>query len=157
VAPPRAIVAGVWTSWLQGFDDSVEIRLADPVDDLVLTRAELQLGLALPHDLRSLLAETDGITDASDVELVWAAERIAEENLGLRRDHETPAVPRGGGDLLFFGDTGTADLFAYRITADGAVCEPDVYLWKYQPGTARWVASDLQSLLDAWFSRELEL
>jgi hypothetical protein len=147
----------VWTSWLQGFDDSVEIRLADPVDALVLARAEHQLGLTLPTDLRSLLAETDGITDAADVELVWAAERIAEENLGLRRDHETPAVPRGGGDLLFFGDTGSEDLFAYRISGDGEVSGPDVYLWRYQPGTARWVASDLQALLDAWFSRELEL
>ena len=147
----------MWTAWLQGFDDSVAIRLADPVDELALARAEHQLGLTLPEDLRSLLAETDGIADASDVELVWAAERIAEENLGLRRDHETPAVPRGGGDLLFFGDTGTEDLFAYRITADGSVSGPDVYLWNYQLATARWIASDLQALLDAWFSGELEL
>lgn len=145
----------MWTSWLQGFDESVRIRLADPVDALVLARAEHQLGLTLPGDLRSLLAETDGIADASDVELVWAAERIAEENLGLRRDDATPAVPRGGGDLLFFGDTGSTDLFAYRITG-GLVTEPDVYLWKYLAGSARWVASDLQALLDAWFSRELE-
>jgi hypothetical protein len=149
------MVGHVWTSWLQGFDDSVEIRLADPAEALVLAKTEHDLGLALPEDLRSLLAETDGIADASDVELVWAAERIAEENVGLRRG-ESGIVPRGGGDLLFFGDPGTEDVFAYRIR-DGVVTEPDVYLWAHLSSAARWIASDLQALLDAWFCGDLEL
>jgi hypothetical protein len=145
----------VWTSWLQGFDDSVGIRLADPAEALVLVRTEHELGLPLPEDLRSLLAETDGIADAFDVELVWAAERIAEENAGLRRG-ASEIVPRAGGSLLFFGDPGTEDLFAYRIS-DGVVAEPDVYLWAHASEKARWIASDLQALLDAWLSGDFEL
>ncbi|HEY2832838.1 MAG TPA: SMI1/KNR4 family protein [Sporichthyaceae bacterium] len=141
----------MWTAWLRTLDDfGVVVELADPADEATIDELEDKLGLDLPRDLRSLLLETDGLADDEGGEPVWPVERIVEENLELGRDGDTPAMPEGGGlevDLLFFGDTGGEDLFAYRLEEN----RPDVYLWVADRRETRWVASDLQSMLDAWF------
>lgn len=133
----------MWTAWLRGLGELVE--LADPADERELLRAESEVGLALPRDLRSLLAETDGLADAQGRELVWPVERIAEENAPLRAG------------LLVFGDTGGEDLLAYGVgRADGPGARPgpgpDILLWEHARDGARWIAPDLQSLLDDWFA-----
>lgn len=117
--------------------------LAEPAGAEVLAEVEAKLGAPLPEDLRTLLAETDGLTDDSGGEPVWPVERIGEENQA-RLGPVASADP----DLVFFGDTGTEDLFAYRSV------EPDIYLWSAADGRTRWVASDLRSLLDTWFTAE---
>ena len=139
----------MWTAWLRTIDDfGVVVELAEPADAATIDACEDKLGLDLPDDLRSLLLETDGLADDAGGEPVWPVERIVEENLELGRDGDTPALPEGAEDgLLFFGDTGGDDLFAYRL-GEG---RPDVYLWVAGGNESRWVASDLRSMLDAWF------
>ncbi len=147
----------MWTAWLRGLDsDEGMIALAEPVPADALGDAEERLGLILPADLRSLLCETAGLGDAEGAEPVWPAERIAAENVLLRSVGSTPALPDGADeDLLFFGDAGDGNLFAYEIDEEGDITESDIFLWKAQIGEATWVASDLQSMLDAWFSGTL--
>ena len=147
----------MWTAWLRGIDDLVE--LAGPVGEEHLARAEAQLGHPLPAELRSLLAETDGLVDASGGEPVWPLERIVAENADPGGGAPPPA--EGGAGLFFFGDAGGEDLFAYR--AHGAarpeglatdVLATDVLIWEHEQGAARWAAPDLQALLDEWLSRD---
>jgi hypothetical protein len=139
----------MWTAWLRAIDDyGVVVELSDPADETTIDALEDQLGLDLPEDLRSLLLETDGLVDDAGGEPVWPVERIVEENLALGRDGDTPVLPEGAdADLLFFGDTGGDDLFVYRLGGN----RPDVYLWVAGRQETHWVASDLQSMLDAWF------
>lgn len=144
----------MWTAWLRGLDsDEGTIALSEPVDAEALADAEERLGLILPVDLRSLLSETDGVGDTEGAEPVWPVDRIADENVMLRSVGSTPALPDGADeDLLFFGDAGGGDLFAYELDEEGDVTETDVFLWKAGSGEATWIASDLQSMLDDWFS-----
>lgn len=147
----------MWTAWLRGLGaDEGTIALAEPVDADALGEAEERLGLILPVDLRSLLCETDGVGDTEGAEPVWSIERIADENVMLRSVGSTPALPDGADDdLLFFGDAGDGDLFAYELDDAGDITETDVFLWKVGAGEATWIASDLQSMLDDWFSGTL--
>lgn len=142
----------MWTAWLRGLDsDEAKVVLAEPVAADALAEAEERLGLILPVDLRSLLSETDGLGSADGAEPVWPVERIADENEQLRDVGSTPALPEGADeDLLFFGDAGGGNLFAYELDDDGDITEPDIFLWLAEAGEARWIASDLQSLLDDW-------
>jgi hypothetical protein len=147
----------MWTAWLRGLDSLGDnVSLSEPVDPDVLGDAEERLGMVLPEDLRSLLHESDGINGAGRGEPVWPVERIAEENVLLRSAGSTPALPDGADDdLLFFGDAGQGQLFAYELDAGGEVSESDVFLWQPGLGEAVWIASDLQSLLDDWVRGEL--
>ena len=147
----------MWTAWLRGLDSLGQtVALSDPADPDTLSDAEERLGLVFPEDLRSLLFESDGINGAGRGEPVWPVERIAEENLLLRNAGSTPALPEGADDdLLFFGDAGQGQLFAYELDAGGEVSESDVFVWQPGLGEAVWIASDLQSLLDDWARGEL--
>ena len=147
----------MWTAWLRGLDSLGDtVSLADPVDPDALGDAEERLGLLLPEDLRSLLHESDGINGAGRGEPVWPVERIAEENLLLRSAGSTPALPDGADDdLLFFGDAGNGQLFAYELDAGGEISDSDVFVWQADVGEAVWIASDLQSLLDDWVRGDL--
>ncbi len=147
----------MWTAWLRGLDSLPDaVSLAEPVDPDALGDAEQRLGLMLPEDLRSLLSETDGLGGAGRGEPVWPVERIAAENVLLRSEGSTPALPDGADDdLLFFGDAGKGQLFAYELDAGGEISDPDVFIWQPGLGEAVWIASDLQSLLDDWVRGEL--
>ena len=146
----------MWTAWLRGLDTAENtITLTDPVDPDALGDAEERLGLILPPALRSLLIESDGISGIGRGEPVWPVERIAEENLLLRTEGSTPALPDGADDdLLFIGDLGEGRLLAYELEGD-EIDETDVYLWQPELREAVWVASDLQSLLDDWYRGDL--
>ena len=131
----------MWTAWLRAIGEDGTVVLTEPAGADALAEVEAKLGATLPDDLRTLLAETDGLTDDSGGEPVWPVERIGEENQA-RLGPVAAADP----DLVFFGDTGTEDLFAYRSS------QPDIYLWSAADGRTRWVASDLRSFLDTWFA-----
>lgn len=133
----------MWTAWLRAIGDDGTVVLSDPAPAEVLAEIEARLGVPLLEDLRTLLAETDGLADDAGAEPVWPVERIGEEN-----QSRLGPVADADADLVFFGDTGTEDLFAYRADAT------DIYLWSAADGRTRWVASDLRSLLDTWFAAE---
>ncbi|MGQ0844002.1 MAG: SMI1/KNR4 family protein [Sporichthyaceae bacterium] len=133
----------MWTAWLRAIGEDGAVVLAEPAVPEVLADVEAKLGSPLLEDLRSLLAESDGLADDSGGEPVWPVERIGEENAA-----RLGPVADADADLVFFGDTGTEDLFAYRAAG------PDIYLWCAADGKTRWVASDLRSLLDTWFADE---
>jgi hypothetical protein len=53
--------------------------------------------------------------------------------------------------LLFFGDAGNGDQFAFSIQADGAIHRPDVFAWNHEDDSRVWVAPTLK----VFFERSL--
>jgi hypothetical protein len=121
----------------------------------VLTATERRLGHRLPRDLRGLLSESDGVHGEFDLGLVWPAARIVEDNLRMR----TGMVP---GDafmpfdpLLFFGDAGNGDCFAFPLVS--APRDQNVFAWDHEDDSRSWVAPDLRRFLEWWADGRIRL
>jgi hypothetical protein len=96
----------------------------------LLAAAEQRLGRRFPEDLAGLLRETDGVRGDDGLDAIWPVERIVRDN-----------VPAG--DLLYFGDNGGGDRFAYRPgDPSGAILVCD-----HETGERRPVATNLADYL----------
>ena len=123
--------------------DFAEAEFSDPVDSAAVSGAELRLGCRLPAELVSLLRETDGIVGHYGVDTVWPLERIVEDNLRFRSDATFATLYMPFAPLLFFGDNGGGDQFAFVRTPPRA----DVFVWEHEDDSRRWVARDLRDYL----------
>src|SRR5438105_4825901 len=87
--------------------------LAKGASPALIAAAQDRLGQALPEDLGELLAETDGVRGGSGLDVVWPVHRIVRDNLEFRTfpDFKELYAPFDG--LLFFGDNGGVDQFAF--------------------------------------------
>ncbi|MBR7839654.1 SMI1/KNR4 family protein [Actinospica durhamensis] len=80
--------------------------------------------------------------------LVWSIERIAAENLRLRRDADFASLYMPFDSLLFFGDAGNDDLFGL-VPHTGRL---DVFVWNHGDDSRMWVARGLGDYLEGWLS-----
>ncbi|TLS41968.1 SMI1/KNR4 family protein [Streptomyces montanus] len=136
----------MWTETaLQAFP---EAEFRDPVDAVAMDAAEQRLGHSLPAELRALLLETDGIVGHYGTDTVWPLERIVEQNLHFRSSTAFAELYMPFDPLLFFGDNGAGDQFAFVRTPR----RPDIFVWEHEDDSRRWVASGLVDYL----SRSLE-
>jgi hypothetical protein len=108
-----------------------------------VAEAVRRLGDTLPGELRGLLAETDGIVGRSGVDTVWPIERIVEQNLLFRTDASFAQLYMPFDALLFFGDNGGGDRFAFVRRPE----RPDIFVWEHESDSRRWVANDLKDYL----------
>ncbi|MFI9213954.1 SMI1/KNR4 family protein [Streptomyces sp. NPDC053253] len=115
-----------------------------PAQVAALADAERRLGCGLPDELRQLLLESDGIIGHTAVDTVWPAERIAERNLFFRSDRSFAQLYMPFDALLFFGDNGGGDQFAFVQTPQ----RRDIFVWEHETDSRRWVAGDLGDYLD---------
>lgn len=69
----------MWRSLIQRFTS--ECEFAPPVSPSQIAAVEQALGVDFPEDLRSLLAETNGVVGEYGLGLVWPLERIEADNL----------------------------------------------------------------------------
>jgi hypothetical protein len=130
---------------------SGDCTFADPASDDEIAAAEKSLGLSLPPSLRVLLKETNGVNGRYCDALVWSAATIASENLAFRKDFRDLYMPFDG--LLFFGDAGNGDQFAYPLLNNTAeVQRLDIFIWDHETDCRKWVARSLQD----HFRRQLE-
>ncbi|MGW7367786.1 SMI1/KNR4 family protein [Streptomyces sp. NPDC054841] len=120
-----------------------EAEFSEPVDGAALAAAEQRLGCPLPADLVSLLRETDGIVGHYGVAAVWPLQRIVEDNLRFRSDRSFADLYMPFDALLFFGDNGGGDQFAFVRTP----ARPDIFVWEHESDSRRWVAGDLRDYL----------
>ncbi|MFG2140923.1 SMI1/KNR4 family protein [Streptomyces sp. NPDC048650] len=120
-----------------------EAEFRVPVDAVGLAAARQRLGCSLPSGLVSLLQETDGIVGRYGVETVWPLERIIKENLRFWSDDSFADLYMPLEALLFFGDNGGGDQFAFVRKPPRA----DIFVWEPEDDSRRWVARDLQDYL----------
>ncbi|WP_049653590.1 SMI1/KNR4 family protein [Kitasatospora sp. MY 5-36] len=116
---------------------------AEPADESVLAEAERKLGEELPSELRQLLLESNGIVGRTSVDTVWTVEQIVEQNLHFRTDGSFARLYMPFDALLFFGDNGGGDQFAFVRTPRRL----DVFVWEHETDSRRWVAGGLRDYL----------
>jgi hypothetical protein len=111
--------------------------------------AEARLGVSLPAALSDLLRETNGAFGQHSLRIVWPIERIVRDNLDFRSSLEFRNLYMPFDPLLFFGDGGNGDQFAFVIL-NGVVRNPDVFVWNHEDDSRTWVAPDLERYLEWW-------
>jgi hypothetical protein len=130
-----------WKELISSLTD--DCTFADPASSGEIVAAERSLGLSLPQSLRALLKETNGVNGRYGEALVWSAATIASENLAFRQDFRDLYMPFDG--LLFFGDAGNGDQFAYPLLNNVAeVQRLDIFIWDHESDCRKWVARSLQ-------------
>lgn len=120
-----------------------EAEFRSPAQVAALADAEHRLGRAVPADLRQLLLECDGIIGHTAVDTVWSVEQIVARNLLFRTDSSFAQLYMSFDALLFFGDNGGGDQFAFVQTPQ----RPDIFVWEHETDSRRWVARDLRDYL----------
>uniref|UniRef100_A0AAU2JRR6 SMI1/KNR4 family protein n=1 Tax=Streptomyces sp. NBC_00049 TaxID=2903617 RepID=A0AAU2JRR6_9ACTN len=114
-----------------------------PVGTAALVEAERRLGCGLPAELLSLLRETDGVVGEYGTDVVWPLGQIVEQNLSFWSASSFAELYMPFDALLFFGDNGGGDQFAFVRTPR----RPDIFVWEHEDDSRRWVARDLRDYL----------
>ena len=131
-----------------------DVRSAPPASELAISDAEVALGVAFPDDLRTLLAQTDGLADEFGSGILPVA-RIVEINLEMRSRFDSGDLYMPFANLLLIADAGNGDLFGYAIQGDGHIHRPDLFRWDHESDSRQWVRGSLAEFVDGWFSGEL--
>jgi hypothetical protein len=132
-----------------------ECIIAEPAGEDQVVAAEKALKVKFPDDLRNLLKESNGVaTGRFGCSLVWSVERIKRENLSIRSQKSFQDLYMPFDHLLFFGDSGSGDQFAFAIL-NGAVRLPYIFEWDHETDSRTKVAFSLQQFLERWFSGTL--
>jgi hypothetical protein len=121
-------------------------RFEAPVTRGQIAAAQVALKISLPDELCELFQETDGIEGQFGPSLVWPLARIVSDNIEFRRNPDFPALYMPFDPMLFFGDNGGGDQYAYRILA-GGIEYMSVYEWEHETDSRNWFARDLRDYL----------
>jgi hypothetical protein len=120
-----------------------ETGFAEPAAAEALLEIEHALGQPLPEELAALLRQSDGLCGPYGEDVVWNARQIAADNLDLRQNPEFPRLYMPFEPLMFFGDSGGGDLFAFVRTPS----RPEVFVWDHETDSRTWVAAGLRPYL----------
>ena len=142
----------MWRETLQKM--SSDLAFKAPATDAEIDQINVELGIQPPDELRSLLAESNGVDGEYGLGLLWDVARIIEDNRRFRSMPDFAELYMPFDCLLFFGDAGNGDLFAFAILS-GRVRRPDVFVWNHEDDSRSWVAPSLQIYFDWWLSGKL--
>jgi hypothetical protein len=120
------------------------IQLMAPALSPELAATEAALGTKLPAELRAILAATNGVRTIDAIP-IWPTRTIVESNRLFREELADVYMPFDS--LLFFGDNGKGDHYAYRIVR-GEVDEGNVYCWHHQTDSRVWLSFTIEQLLE---------
>ncbi|MFF0107167.1 SMI1/KNR4 family protein [Streptomyces hirsutus] len=129
--------------WREIFEEFPSTEPQDPADSDVVNRVEVVLGQELPVDLRDFLLESNGLTDEYGTDVVWSAERILRDNLAFRGDAEYRSLYMSFDSLLFFGDNGGGDQFAFVRQPE----RNEVFVWDHETDSRVLMSSNLESYI----------
>ena len=121
-----------------------DAEFANPASEKKLATVESTLGVGLPAELRELLLDSNGVKANYGAGIVWAAEEILSHNEKFRTFEAFKDLYMPFDHLLFFGDDGGGDQFAFPIHADGLIHKLDVFRWKHETDERVWLANGLE-------------
>ncbi len=143
-----------WNEFLQGItplhgDGSPRLRPAGPpASPIGLDELEMELGIALPQELRHLLAEMNGVHDeARYTDFIMPVEEMLATNRFFREEPIDRCMPLDC--FLFFGQAGNGDLYGYPITLDG-LNDHAIFEWDHELDSRVWVAQSLRLFVRWW-------
>jgi hypothetical protein len=110
-----------------------------------IREAEGKLSIIFPSDLRELLLESNGIWGPAGG-LIWTVERIVKDNTEFRAHPDFRTLYMPFDHLLFFGDDGSGDQFAFRILG-GEVNDRGVFRWNHENDAREWAGGDMRDYL----------
>lgn len=136
----------MWVDLINTLSDGCEI--APPAGEEPITNAEQRLGVRLEPDLRDLLRECNGIVGPSGTGLVWPIERISRDNLQFRSNSDFKGLYMPFDHLLFIGDDGSGDQYAFRVLEGKIERYSDIYEWVHENDSRTWFAGCLRDYLE---------
>ena len=143
-----------WHNHIEKF--SAETRFRPPTSEKSLSASEAALGLRFPESLRSLLLQSDGVFDEYGTSFIWPVQDIREQNLEFRQNHSFRQLYMPFDHLLFFGDAGNSDHFAFPILA-GEIRKDDVFGWNHEDDSRSWLAPSLEIFIEWWLINKVTL
>ena len=149
----------MWRELIEGLLARTEHKpkpeFSRPAGILELIGVEETLEVKLPDELKSFLRETNGVSDEYGCNHIWEAQRIEQDNIAIRADQEYKQIYMPFDNLLFFGDAGNGDQFAF-IVINGEVRGTEVFVWDHENDSRTWVAPSLKKYLEWWLSGKLQ-
>lgn len=133
-----------WRDLAKQLDPHSEFAAPATRDQLAAAEAALKIGF--PDQLRELLLETDGVEGIYGLARVWPVARIVKDNLDFRSNADFPSLYMPFEPLLFIGDNGGGDQYAFRILA-GKIEHLDVFVWEHESDSRNWFSRDLRDYL----------
>ncbi len=124
-----------------------------PADIHKIKAVERSFKLKLPDELGRALQESNGLTADHSAWLVWPIERILKDNRLFRSKPEFRELYMPFNHLLFVGDSGNGDQFAYPILG-GVIRSTDIYLWDHESDNRIWYAGSLEDYLKRKLSKK---
>lgn len=134
-----------------------ECSFFEPAAWASVSLAEESLDVTFPAELRELLFESNGVQGEYGLGLVWPIERIVADNLEFRRNSTFRDIYMPFTSLLFFGDAGNGDQFAFPIHANGKIERDDIFAWNHEDDSRKWVAPSLKLFFDWWSNGKINL
>ena len=134
-----------WKKLVTSLSDEAEFGL--PAAEAHIAAVEQSLGLELPPALRDFLREADGMK-AHYSEMIWPAAEIERRNREFRANPDFRSLYMPFDHLLFFGDDGGGDQFAFAIDADGEIRKLDVFRWEHESDSRSWFAGRLEQFFE---------
>ncbi|MFN8059324.1 MAG: SMI1/KNR4 family protein [Vicinamibacterales bacterium] len=125
------------------------VHLLGPASVQEIGDVERSLDVALPSDLRHVLSASNGVRGPQSTP-VWSTRTLAEANRLFRS--ELGELYMSFSSLLFFGDAGDGDQYAFRVV-NGEVDGGSVYVWNHRDDSRVWAAPCLEAFLEAHFSK----
>ena len=136
---------------------SSECSFSEPTAWASLDVAESSLNVAFPTELRELLLESNGVQGEYGLGLVWPVERIVSDNVDFRQNNNFLDIYMPFDYLLFFGDNGSGDLFAFPIMADGQIHRSDIFAWNHEDDSRTWAAPSLKLFFKWWAEGQIKI
>jgi SMI1-KNR4 cell-wall len=121
-----------------------------------ISSAEDALGIRLPTELVEILSESDGVIGEYGLGLLWPVSRIQKDNLIFRNSVDFRTLYMPFDSLLFFGDAGNGDQFAFSIL-QGEIRRTDIFVWAHENDSRTWVAPSLRLYFDWWLTGKITL
>jgi len=142
-------------SWKQlAQTHAADAKFAPPAAESQIASAEQQLGIQLPNALRELLLESDGVIADYGAGVIWSVSDILKHNREFRTTKSFRELYMPFDHLLFFGDDGGGDQFAFAIRADGQIHSFDIYRWEHENDARSWFAGRLEQFFELRFKPE---
>lgn len=140
----------MWRELIRRF--SSEAELSESAMESNVSNVERWLSQPLPGELRELLLEANGVIGTYGTDVIWTTERITTENEAFRSNPSFAELYSSSQDLLFFGDSGGGDQFAFDQNSD----QSRIMVWDHETDERRQVADSLEQYLRRCFESDGE-
>ncbi len=144
----------MWRDLLQNLSE--DLTFHPPASAEEIARIASELGIDLPVELHSILSESNGIGGKYGLGLLWEGTRILEDNQRFRNSSDFPDLYMPFDHLLFFGDAGNGDQFAFTILR-GGVIRPEIFVWNHEDDSRSWIAPSLKTFYEWWLTGKISV